>query len=297
MARLTTEAVVLGLGALAPFAAQAAYYYEAQTTAEGKGLSGVTLVQGWVDGQRAKIEFQSRDATGLFEAGTYLLSNDAGRTVYWVNPTEKTVAQLDAEQMLKTFGALTNATAGVVNIEFSDFTSENLGEAPGEPILGLPTTRHHHRTGYTMRIAVLGIGQREHTDVENEFWCTDAIRDEGFEVWLRPDRFRTGNEGFDRMIAQEYEVVDCLPLRHRMVTKVTGQRGREMTTTTLTEVLAVRETTAPTGTFELPTGFETVPFLTSVPVAVEGAAAEQSSDAGAASEAPRRPRLRDLIGR
>jgi hypothetical protein len=296
MTRIVMKATLLGLGVLAQLSAQGAYYYEAQTTAEGSAISGVTVVHGWVDAQRAKIEFQ-RDPSGFFGDGTYWLSNDAGKTVYLVNPAKQTVSQIDAEQMLNTFGALTNATAGVVNIEFSDFTSQKLGEGPGEAILGLPTTRHHHKTGYTMRVAVLGIGQRERTDVENEFWCTDAIREDGFEVWLRPDRFRTGNEGFDRMIAQEYEVFDCLPLRHHMVTKVTGQRGREMTTTTTTEVLTLREATPPGGTFDVPAGFETVPFLTGFPAAAEGAGTEEASDATAPVEQPRRPRLRDLIGR
>ncbi len=269
--------------------AHAGWYYEAQTTTDA---GNVGTVLGWVDGEQARIEFRDRDPSGMFEQGTYILSTDGGRTIHLVNPAERTISEVDFAQVFQMVGAIADAAGGLVRMEFDDFVAEQLGEAPGEPILGYPTTHLRFRSGYTMRMSVLGMRQEQRTDVEQEIWCTDAVDEAGFHVWLRPDRFRTGNEGFDRMIEQQFATVDCLPLRNRTVTRSSGGRGAGSTVTSVTEVTALREDTPPAGTFELPQGYEVVPLL-ALPASAAGAEAAPAEE----PEERRRPRFRDLIGR
>ena len=289
-ARVAALSVTLGLTA----GAQAAFYYEARTTTDA-GSAGTVL--GWVDGERARIEFRDGDPSGMFPAGSYMLSQGGG-VIYVVNPAERTISEVDFAQIFQFVGAIVDATGGLVRMEFDDFTSERVFERPGEQILGYATTHMQYRSGYTMRMSVLGMRQESRTDVEQEIWCTDAIDAAGFNVWLRPDRFRTGNADIDRLIEQQYADVDCLPLRNRMVTTTTsGGRGRSSTVTSLTEVTALREDTPDAGTFDLPAGYETVPLL-ALPAGADFGAEREDAAAEDEPEQPRRrPRLRDLIGR
>src|SRR5688572_22900868 len=90
LARLAVLA--LALTVLAPVSAALAegFYYEATTKDQlenGKERSH-SLVRGWIDGANAKIEFADQKGT-MFKPGSYLLSTDAGRTLYLVDPKEK----------------------------------------------------------------------------------------------------------------------------------------------------------------------------------------------------------------
>jgi hypothetical protein len=275
--------------------ADAAFHYAARTTVEGDGLRGsqVSTVDGWVDGPNARIEFQEGDASGMFAAGSYLLTNDGGQSIYVVNSAEKTISEIDLAQIFQMVSSMLEATGGIVQMEFADFSSEKIAEGPGEPILGYSTTRYQFKTGYTMKVGVLGFTRENRAENDQEFYCTDEIDAAGFDVWLRPDRFRTGNESIDQLIAQQYETMNCLPLRNRVVTTMTGQRGRESSTTTTTEVTSLSEEAAPADAFRLPTdGFTMTPLVPELPADFSGNQ-PQNQD----SEAPRRPRLRDLIGR
>jgi hypothetical protein len=296
MKRTSTATFLAGftLAAMAVHSsANAAWYYEATTAVEGAGAGrggDVSNVSAWVDGANARIEMRDGNANSFLEAGTYLLTNDGGETLYVVNPSERTYSEIDLAQIFQMVGALTEATGGMVNMEFKDFTSEQLSQEPGEAVLGYPTTRYRFKTGYTMRMGVLGMTRENRNDTEHDLLCTTALDEAGFSVWLRPDRFRTGNEDMDRLIEQELDL-DCLPLRSRAVTTTAGPRGRESTMTTLTEVTTLREEAAPSDAFVLPAEFTSTPLIPVIPQA-EDAPADRGGDDGR-----RRPRLRDLIGR
>lgn len=271
----------------------AAYYFEARSTGDDAGAAGT--VTGWIDAGKARIEFRDGGAA-MFEAGSYMLTTDGGATVYLVNPGERAYSQLDVEQIFQSIGTAMNAIGGLVNMEFADFTSEKLLEEPGGDVLGYPTTHYRFKTGYTMRMAMLGMRRQSRIDTDQEIWCTTAIDRRGFDLWLRPDRFRTGNADIDRLIEQQYGDVDCLPLRTRMVTTATDADGRSETTTTVTEVTVLREDTPPSGTFDLPAGYRNEPLPT-LPAGLPTSFGAGDDDAGEESAPRRRPRLRDLIGR
>lgn len=268
---------------------EAAWYYEATTTTEGAGGGSASNVRAWVDGANARIEMTSGGQSGFLEAGTYLLTLNGGETLYVVDPSERTISEIDFAQIFQMAGNMAELTGGMVDMEFKDFTSEQLSKEPGRDVLGFPTTRYRFRTGYTMSIGMFGMTRENRSDTEHELLCTDAIDAQGFTVWLRPDRFRTGNEDMDRLIEQQFDF-DCVPLWNRAVSTVAGGFGGDSTMTTTTEVTTLREEDAPAGTFDLPADYENVPFMPDMPEAGDFELPPQD-DGG------RRPRLRDLIGR
>lgn len=284
------------VAAAAPGLAAAAYYYEATTTVEstnGKGSTSTSSVHGWVDGENARVEFQQRDVSGMFAAGSYLLSNDGGGTVYVVNPDKKTISEIDLSQIAQVIGTVANATGGLVKMEFSDFTGDKPTQDPGEPILGYDTTHYHVKSGYTMKFGVLGFAREDHIEADHDFYCANKLDMSGFAVWLRPDKLHTGNEGMDKLIAQQYANVHCLPLRSRVVTTMTGEHDKQSTTTTRTEVTTLRQGSAPAGTFQLPADYKNVPLVPDL----SSSAGANSSENSSQKEEKKRPRLKDLFGR
>jgi hypothetical protein len=288
--------VLLGAAAALP-AAQGAHYFESSSNTEIDGAAPMAAqVRGWIDGERARIDFVSGQAMPFANSG-YMLSNDGGQTLYLVDPEERTYSELDIEQMLGMAGTVMQAVGGVMRMEFTDTVNEKLGEEPGGTILGHPTTHYRYRTGYTMTMGVMGFKRSNRIDTEQELWCAAGLQDAGFKVWLRPDRYRTGNEELDNIIRLQYQDLDCLPLRSRMTSVTKGDNQPESRTVTSTEVTVLREESAPAGTFDLPAGFtakELMPDMSQMPGALGGAAPE----AGGAESAPpegRRPRLRDLL--
>ncbi len=256
-------AILTLLGVTAAATAQAGHYYEAITSNEAAGMPGgsqASTVHAWVDGDSAKIEFQNAAQGGLFQEGSYLVTTDAGGTLYLVDPEKMTITTLDFEQIMGMAGSMMDAMGGVVNMEFVDFTSEKISEELGEPILGHATTRYHYQTGYTMSISVMGFKRESRIETDNQAWCSDDFDAGGLRVWLRPDRFRTGNDEFDQLIRQQYETMDCLPLRNEIVTTTSGS-GDTTVTTTKTEVVEIREESVAASVFELPVGYEQVSLM------------------------------------
>ena len=279
------------VGSIFADVASAATYFESQTTAETPdvGRMQVTSVRAWVDGEQARIEFREGDQTGIFPAGSYMLTGDAGGTVYLVNPTEMTYAEVDLEQMLGFAGSVMQAAGGLVQMQVSDVSNEKIAEEPGGEILGFETTHYAFRTSYTMSVGVLGFSREVTNDMRQEFWCTDELDAAGFRLWLSPDRFQTGNAELDELITSTYQSLDCLPLRSRTEATTTAE-GQTTTTVTTSEVTVLRrdEPVEP-GTFGVPEGYTETSFMPQLPGGFQLPGAGQGPSQGEG------PRLRDLL--
>ena len=112
-------AVLTLLGITAAATTQAGHYYEAVTSNEAAGMPGgsqASTVHAWVDGDSAKIEFQNAAQGGLFQEGSYLVTTDAGGTLYLVDPEKMTITTLDFEQIMGMAGSTPNAKTSVFQV-------------------------------------------------------------------------------------------------------------------------------------------------------------------------------------
>lgn len=231
------------------------FYYEATTTNRASGFGGgdqVMRVHAWIDGEKARVEFVESGGNDLFAEGGYLLTEDAGGTVYLVNPAEQEYMTFDLDALFGVLGNVMSAMGGIMEMSFEDVSSEQLAEEPGGELLGYPTTHHVWQTAYTMRMSVAGFGRSMRTEATTEVWCTDELSAAGFRVWLRPDRMRTGNEELDRLFAQSAQMTDCMPLRSMTVSSTQGQ-GESTTETVVT--LLREEPAMVASVFELPADY------------------------------------------
>lgn len=296
-----TRTAVLVVGAalsLLPGLASAGHYYEAVTVTDSdqNRMDSEMTIKAWVDGDSTRIEFAEGDQTGFFGPGSYMVTTDAGENLYLVDPEEQTYAEFNLGEMMNTAGAMMEGMGDMFKIEFTDLSSEKISEGPGESILGYSTRHLQYRTGYTMRMAVMGMKQEQRVDMTQDMWVTDAFDPRAFAVWLRPDQRMKGFiEGLDELMEAEFSKMQGVPLKSVMVQTSTDKKGRTSTSTTTTEVQALREESIPASMFQIPAGYTETEVL---PEMAELEAMQQGQDQEAQDDEQRkRPRLRDLFGR
>ena len=254
---------LLAAAALALPAFAGTHYKATTTIDDAAGHNNVMQVEGWVSGDKARIEIKA-SGNPMAKQGTYILSRDGGKTLYLVNPEDKTYAQWDLNAMLGMVGGIMNGMGPILTFEFSDPKVEKLLDESGPEIVGLPTRHTRFRTSYTMKMRVLGMGRTSDTVSEQDIWSTTKLADMGFGVWLRADPPKTGNESFDRMIASEREKTTGFPLK-TVSTTTSTQKGRQSVSKQVMEVTELENRAVPEASFEIPAGFKETQMLPTRP--------------------------------
>ncbi len=294
MIKKKTALVVAGTFLFATSAASAGHYYEAVTaTDDERGGDGQMTVSVWVEGDSTKIEFAEGKETGFFGPGTYMVTRDAGELMYLVNTEDETYSEFDLGQIMNMAGQVMEGMGSMFKIEFTDVHSEKISESPGESILGYSTKHLRFQSGYTMRMAVMGMKQEQRIEMDQEMWTTSGFDTRAFSVWLRPDKRMGGMiEGLDEMMETEFSKVDGVPLKSVMHMTTTDKKGRTTASTSTTEVTVLREESVADSTFEIPAGYQQVELMPDL-AELEGMQGEDGEE----EEEGRRPRLRDLMKR
>jgi hypothetical protein len=261
-------AAALLLAAALPCSAGIHYKSTTKTQATAPAQSSDVQVEGWAAGDKAKIEFEAATAGNpVTQAGTYLITKDGGRTLYLVNPEEKTYAVWDLQAMLGTAGAVMNGIGPLLKIQFSTPKVEKLLEEDGGTLLGMPTRHYKFRTSYTMTMKVLGMGSTTDVVTEQEIWSTDKLADVGLGVWLRAEPPRTGNAEFDKLIDAETFKIQGFPLKMVTVSTTTDKKKGKSTTTRSTMEVTQLDANAsvPASAFEIPAGYKETQILPTRP--------------------------------
>ena len=241
--------------------ASAGIHYKAVTRTDDAKNPANIVVEGWVSGDQARVEFKE-SANPVAKSGAYLVTKDGGKTIYLVDPEEKTYAEWDLQAMLGLVGSVMQGMGPLLKMEFSEPKVEKLLDEDGGTVAGLPTRHTRYRTSYDMKIKVLGMGNEAHVVTEQDIWATDRLQDVALGVWLRSDPPRTGNEQFDKLIAAEVDKARGFPLKTVTVSTTTQKKGKATTTRSTMEVTEL-DTSADVAaaSFEIPAGYEETQLL------------------------------------
>jgi hypothetical protein len=243
-----TLAIALTLAGSAPAAAESYHFRSTTTTTrEGEKKPQSGSMSGWVDGGNVKIEFPDDRSDGRVRKGMYLLTTDAGATVFMVDPENKIYYEFDPELMM-------GVAAGMLQLEVSDASIEKLGEEPGGQLQGHDTTLVKLRTQFAMTMNVLGMERVDRYDSTQEIWTTDAIGGQAWTLWLKMLPSTVEN---DELVgwAEDTGLAHSFPLRSRAVTKVTDKKGRTSTMTSDMQVVDLRIEAVPAAVFEIPADY------------------------------------------
>jgi hypothetical protein len=258
--RLTLAFIAAALVlAAAPCSAGIHYKSATKTWSEGANARSSDIqAEGWVAGEKAKVAFLESNGNPVARQGTYMVTKDGGKTLYLVNPQDKTYAQWDLQGMLGVVGAVMNGMGPLLRIQFSDPKTEKLAEEDGGLVAGVPTRHYKYRTSYTMTVKVLGMGNTANVVSEQDIWATTKATDAGLGVWLRAEPTRTGNKEFDKLLTSSAAKFQGFPLKVVTVSTSTQQKGNKQTVTHSTMEVTQLDAGAsvPASTFEIPAGYK-----------------------------------------
>jgi len=246
---------VLGVVVLLVFAAHsfAGVYYVAQTTAEG-GKSAEKqnmVVKAWASGDGGKVVFEESE-NPMMGKGTYIITKDGGKTMFLVDPKEKTYMKWDLDSMMGLLGGAMK----MMNLKFTDPKVEFLGEEPGGLVAGIPTTRYSYRTSYAMSMSFMMMKKNSRVMKDEEIWAATKLADAALGIWLRKAPPKTGNEDMDKLIKAEMGKVQGFPLKRKTVTTSTDEKGNKEVTTITMEVTELQMVPVPDSTFEIPSDYK-----------------------------------------
>ncbi len=255
MLRRTT--LVAALLALLALPAVAAVRYKATTkTSANDGKTQQTItVEAWAEGPHAKIVF-TNSTNPFMQDGSYLLTSDAGHTIYLVNPKDKTYMKWDLDSMMGALGGLMKGMQGFMHMEISDPKVVKVSESSGGEILGMPTTHTRYRTTYTMSMRVFRMKRSSEITTTQDMWTTKAVSMPSLGVWLRKTPPKTGNKQFDKLVSTQMHLVQGVPLKTITHTVNREQNGRQTESDASTVVTEFDEhASGPAGGFSIPKGY------------------------------------------
>lgn len=227
--------------------------YQARTTSEGtKGADMQSnLVRAWVDGDNAKVEFVESN-NPMMGKGTYMVTSDGGKTLYLVNPKEKTYSKFDLDGITQFAGGAMK----MMNMKFSDPKVEPLGEENGGLVVGIPTTLYRYRTSYSMSMSFMGMKTSSKTVEEQETWVAPKLVEAALGIWLRRDAPKTGNDELDALVRAQRSKWQGFPLKQRTVRTATDEKGKSQVTAITMEVIDWQVAVVPASAFAIPPGFK-----------------------------------------
>jgi hypothetical protein len=259
--RKLTLSLISAAFLLAAIPCSAGIHYKSvsKTESEGTRAQGSDVqAEGWVAADKAKVAFLESNGNPMAQKGTYILTKDGGKTLYLVNPNDKTYAEWSLQGMLGTVGAVMNGMGPLLKVQFSDFKSSKVSDEDGGLVVGVPTRHYRFHTSYTMSIKVLGMGNTANVVSDQDVWATTRLTDVGLGVWLRAEPPRTGNAEFDKLIAAQAGRYEGFPLKVVTTSVSTQQKGNKTTRSTSTVQVTEldRNAAIPASTFEIPAGYK-----------------------------------------
>lgn len=225
------------------------------TTKSDDGAGGretvLTTVRGWVDGERARFEFKEAHQS-MVKSGAFLITTDGGKTLYLVDPEEKTFMKWDMDQMMNMAGTVTR----MMNLKVVSHQVEKVLEEKGEKICGFPTTHYRYNVSYNVEMSFMGMKQASSVSQVQDIWTTTEIPDQAMGTWLKKQDVKTGDEGVDQFIKAQTVTVKGFPLRQTTLQRTRDPQGKEQVTRTTMEVTELKKASIPAGLFKIPEGYK-----------------------------------------
>lgn len=213
-------------------------------------------VKGLVEGPKSRVEFVN-SSNPMMPAGTYILSQDGGKTMYMVNPEQRAYSKWDMDAMMGFAGGAMQ----MLGMKFSQPKIEKLAEDQGPAILGYPTRYYRFRTSYTVSMNFLGMRRSTETIQDDEIWSTDQIKDAGFNTWLNQKPQKTGNAELDKFIEAEISKAQGFPLKKITTTTQKQSDGKTEASKVTFEVTLLGKKDIPPSAFDLPQGYTEQPMF------------------------------------
>ncbi len=234
----------------APLFAGMTYQFQSVTTGKnGSELAGKASVEG----TNMRLDFSKGDKV-IFKNNSVVISKDGGKSMFVIDPKEKTYFEFSLDDLFGALGGMSNAMPGMFKMTIENQSVKLTGSGDGGVIEGYPTKRYVVDSAYDMNIKIMGMKQNSKIKTTSETWTTEKIGRE-YATFVQQKGFRTGMEDLDKLIAAQTAAIKGFPLKQVLTTVSTANNKSETSVTTMT-VSSLKTTTVPASQFEIPAGFK-----------------------------------------
>ena len=241
--------VTVALALLAVPSYAAIQYEFSQKNITGDAVTPATdlTARAIVDGQSSRVEFLGGN---LYPPGTYVISTDGFRNLYFVDPEKKWYTEVNTSSI--------TAALGGGSITIVNFKSDVKKLDDQQVIAGVPTDHYRDTMSYDITLMMKTIPLKQHVRTDIDTWTTTQFGT--VNASFLGNAARTGNTQLDQLIETETTRVPGFPLRHQVSIKTSYnapartnlQRPTSKSITRETWVTSIRETTATPGLFTFP---------------------------------------------
>ena len=200
-----------------------------------------------IDGARTRVDFLSGN---LYPPGTYMVSNDGSRRLFFVDPANKWYTEVN------TSGFATALAASDIKITNIKSSAEPLKDTA--IVAGIPARHQRLELNFDITVTMKGLPLRQHARVEIDSWTTDKYGDLHGNVLA--EAMHTGSPDIDQVLDAEAAKIQGFPLRRTVTIRMTSdmtvksqlQVPRTKTITRETLVTSIREATPDAMLFVVP---------------------------------------------
>lgn len=216
----------------------------------GKKGQDANVVQMTTDSNKARMDFIEGQNPGA-EKGSYILTQDGGKTFIMVMPKDKTYMKWDMDSMMGMAGAM----GSMMQMKITDPKVETLLDEAGESLLGYPTRHYKFHTSYQMSMTVMGFKKESAISKDEEVWTTTKLDLSTLGAWAGKMP-KTNNEDFDKLIKAEKGKMKGVPLKSLSVQTSTDSQGKATINKTGMEVTEIKTVGANAASLEIPADFQ-----------------------------------------
>lgn len=251
------------------------------------------LLEGWFDGERAVIDILESNNPTLAKGRIYV----DGTVMTLHDLEENTCTPWDMQAMMRFAGSVMESMKGIVELEFGEPELEILDRRSGESMLGRRVDYLKYRSDWTMSFKMPLVRKRTYDNsTVQEVWYDRALRDSlpSLGAFMDPESFSTGYEEMDEAIAAGMPPVEGAVLKSIAMSTMTNQKGKEETTTTVTEVTELDLSASdPAGGYSAPDDCKQVAMF---PPTGEPPAGDEPQGEAAASDDKKKPWSKVKVG-
>lgn len=202
-----------------------------------------------------RVEFKKSENPLLSEESV-IISKDL-KKIYLLNVKDKTYAELDFEELLKSLGSITGS---LLNLEVENPKVEVKKGTEDKNILGFPCKHIIVETSYDMKMKVLFIKSKQSIHYVSNYWVAQnfplILKD-----WFQEKSFKTGIPKLDEIIEKETSAIKGMVLKLKKITETKDEKGQTSKLYEETEVVKIEEKEIPLNYFDIPKDYKKIEFF------------------------------------
>jgi hypothetical protein len=210
------------------FPVQAATEVELVNERTVDGQTSSFIINGLYQNDHSRFTMHDPDvsATG---AGIYVLSNDGGKTAFYVDTNENICHRWTHEEFTQTLSAFLLESSGKFNVNVSDLKFVKLLEEPSESMHGLPTTLARYTLSFNASYKYAFFKGRYILERQADYWTTPNIESINAPISLFQNiGQRTGKEQIDRELSDAFGSNSGFRMRSEILQTRTDKKEKQL---------------------------------------------------------------------